>query len=384
MATAAEPRPASPPLPGGRADATVRLRPLLCGRFVDAGAPRCTARRAGSRALRALGIGVRATTGRRSRWWPSSSSIPGAGARARGHGLPPLDRGDAARGVRPRRGARDQGRAAWSRSRPCPPSCGELGIQPADVEVVVMTHLHSDHASGIAEFPESTFVVSSAEWEAAGSSGRMQGVLAAPVRPRLRVAHARLRVAGRGLATPPSDARSTCSATAACGWSPHPATPPATCRWCCGCATARCCSPATPPTRAARSRSRCCPTGWRTSTASAARCSEIQLYARENPGALVICGHDFEQWRELRGGVRVGARVDRLLRTRATRRAPRRRLGGPAGRAGGLHHALASLGAQPRVQRAHVLEHDLGRGLRPDRGWARRPARSGPGRRTAR
>ena len=27
---------------------------------------------------------------------------------------------------------------------------------------------------------------------------------------------------------------------------------------------------------------------------------EIQLYARENPDALVICGHDFEQWRTLR------------------------------------------------------------------------------------
>ena len=26
---------------------------------------------------------------------------------------------------------------------------------------------------------------------------------------------------------------------------------------------------------------------------------EIQLYARENPGALVICGHDFAQWRTL-------------------------------------------------------------------------------------
>ncbi len=51
----------------------------------------------------------------------------------------------------------------------------ELGIQPADVDVVVMTHLHSDHASGIAEYPESTFVVSAAEWEAAGSGGRMQG-----------------------------------------------------------------------------------------------------------------------------------------------------------------------------------------------------------------
>ena len=35
-----------------------------------------------------------------------------------------------------------------------------LGIEPAEVKVVVMTHLHSDHASGIAEFPESTFVVS--------------------------------------------------------------------------------------------------------------------------------------------------------------------------------------------------------------------------------
>ena len=26
---------------------------------------------------------------------------------------------------------------------------------------------------------------------------------------------------------------------------------------------------------------------------------EIQLYERDRPGALVICGHDFEQWRTL-------------------------------------------------------------------------------------
>jgi len=46
------------------------------------------------------------------------------------------------------------------------------GIQPAQVPVVVMTHLHYDHASGISEFPQSTFVVSDAEWEAATTDRR--------------------------------------------------------------------------------------------------------------------------------------------------------------------------------------------------------------------
>jgi N-acyl homoserine lactone hydrolase len=43
------------------------------------------------------------------------------------------------------------------------------------VEVVVMTHLHVDHASAISEFPEATFVVSKAEWEAATSKGPLHG-----------------------------------------------------------------------------------------------------------------------------------------------------------------------------------------------------------------
>jgi N-acyl homoserine lactone hydrolase len=46
------------------------------------------------------------------------------------------------------------------------------GIQPAQIPVVVMTHLHFDHASGISEFPQSTFVVSDAEWEAATTDPR--------------------------------------------------------------------------------------------------------------------------------------------------------------------------------------------------------------------
>jgi N-acyl homoserine lactone hydrolase len=43
------------------------------------------------------------------------------------------------------------------------------------VGLVVMTHRHVDHASAISEFPEATFVVSKAEWEAATSGGQFQG-----------------------------------------------------------------------------------------------------------------------------------------------------------------------------------------------------------------
>ena len=39
-----------------------------------------------------------------------------------------------------------------------------------------MTHLHPDHASAIVDYPEATFLVSSAEWEAAsGTAGRATG-----------------------------------------------------------------------------------------------------------------------------------------------------------------------------------------------------------------
>jgi len=41
------------------------------------------------------------------------------------------------------------------------------GLEPGEIPIVVMTHLHLDHTSAISEFPRSTFVVSATEWEAA-------------------------------------------------------------------------------------------------------------------------------------------------------------------------------------------------------------------------
>jgi glyoxylase-like metal-dependent hydrolase (beta-lactamase superfamily II) len=48
----------------------------------------------------------------------------------------------------------------------------QRGLEAGEVPIVVMTHLHMDHASGISEFPNSTFVVSEAEWRSATEDSR--------------------------------------------------------------------------------------------------------------------------------------------------------------------------------------------------------------------
>jgi len=46
------------------------------------------------------------------------------------------------------------------------------GVDPKALRHVVMTHLHMDHASGMSEYSNSTFVITAAEWEAATTEGR--------------------------------------------------------------------------------------------------------------------------------------------------------------------------------------------------------------------
>ena len=53
-----------------------------------------------------------------------------------------------------------------------PAQLRERGLDPGEIPVVVMTHMHIDHTSAISEFPKSTFVVSDAEWEAAATGSR--------------------------------------------------------------------------------------------------------------------------------------------------------------------------------------------------------------------
>ena len=50
-----------------------------------------------------------------------------------------------------------------------PAQLRQRGLDPGEIPIVVMTHLHLDHSSAISEFPNSTFVVSATEWEAAAT-----------------------------------------------------------------------------------------------------------------------------------------------------------------------------------------------------------------------
>jgi N-acyl homoserine lactone hydrolase len=49
------------------------------------------------------------------------------------------------------------------------------GVRRTDVRVVIMTHLHIDHASAVSEFPQATFVVNRREWAAAAAGGTREG-----------------------------------------------------------------------------------------------------------------------------------------------------------------------------------------------------------------
>ena len=173
MTTAAEPRPAELPLPGGRQGATVRLHPLLAGRAM---APRAALLRESGRLAwrRALGLGVG-----KDGWM--AIPIPAFLVEHPGAGLALIDTGlHPSVAVRP---SENFGRVTllafrdlrMDAGQALPAQLRERGREPSAVKTVVMTHLHVDHASGISEFPGATFLVTRAEWEAATDQGPMHG-----------------------------------------------------------------------------------------------------------------------------------------------------------------------------------------------------------------
>jgi len=170
MATAAEPLPAELPLSGGRQGATVRVHPLLTATLTVP--PAYLHREDGRRASwRALGLTL-----------PSSQReripIPAFLVEHPGAGLMLIDTG-----FHPSVAVEGLGRLAglifkdleMEPEQAVPGLMRELGFDPDDVRTVVMTHLHADHASGISQFPDATFVLSEAEWRAAASGGPRQG-----------------------------------------------------------------------------------------------------------------------------------------------------------------------------------------------------------------
>lgn len=170
MSVHAEPKPLTGPLPGGRDGATVSVEPLLGGElqgppsfFEASGGPRM-------RKLTMFGVGIP-----RSRWWsvPCPAFLvrhPSAGPFLVDTGLHPSVAASPHENM-----GRILAKAAQPRVEPgrdLPAQLRDRGLQTRDIPLVVLTHLHQDHASGITAFPHSTFLVTAAEWKAATTDPR--------------------------------------------------------------------------------------------------------------------------------------------------------------------------------------------------------------------
>lgn len=164
----AETRPLHEPLAGGTAGAVVVVEPLVAGRvhWAKELMERPGGRFESFKVLRALLGGSEHTV-------PVPAFLvhhPSAGAILVDTGLHPSISSDPVQNfgrlaVRLSQPELEAGRDVAAQLR-------DRDIEPSQVPIVVMTHLHFDHASGISEFPQSTFVLSDAEWTAATTDRR--------------------------------------------------------------------------------------------------------------------------------------------------------------------------------------------------------------------
>lgn len=160
----AEPKPLHEPLAGATSGATVVVEPLVAGRVSF---PLMMMESPGGHLLTArLGRSLLSGSGRVDVPCPAFLiHHPGAGPILVDTGLHPSIASDpkenfgrlAARVAPP----------SLEKGEDIPAQLRKRGIEPSRIGVVVMTHLHYDHASAISEFPDSTIVVSEAEWVAA-------------------------------------------------------------------------------------------------------------------------------------------------------------------------------------------------------------------------
>jgi N-acyl homoserine lactone hydrolase len=157
-----EPSRLTEPLPGGREGATVVLHPLVCA-YMDS--PPEFMAMTGSRLAT-----IRKAFGSRAGWLklPIVAFLvehPGVGPMIIDTGFHPSVAVDPKQNLGP-----VYGRIYSIDMRPEQAIPAQLrerkGIEPSDVRVAIMTHLHMDHASAISEFTSATYVLGLGEWRA--------------------------------------------------------------------------------------------------------------------------------------------------------------------------------------------------------------------------
>jgi N-acyl homoserine lactone hydrolase len=165
---AAEPQPASLPLPGGKPNAHVRVHPMTTGTVmypVDAFFAR-SGRLAG---LHALGF--------RSERVEIPIPVfllehPGAGQILVDTGFHASVAVDPKKNMGPVLGRLFN--ATMKPEEAVPDQLRDRGVDPKSVKTVVMTHLHVDHASGVSQFPDATFIVTRREWDSATEGPKLR------------------------------------------------------------------------------------------------------------------------------------------------------------------------------------------------------------------
>jgi N-acyl homoserine lactone hydrolase len=173
MPLATEPKPAALPLPGGKPGATVRVHPILTG---EMHAPRAHSNRPTGRLAKAkILTGVLGPRGRWE-WLPVPAFLvehPNAGPILIDTGLHPSCATDASGNMG--RTGKFLYQIRMDHDQALRFQLPARGVASNEIRVVVMTHLHIDHASAVSEFPEATFVVDQREWTAAASGGARRG-----------------------------------------------------------------------------------------------------------------------------------------------------------------------------------------------------------------
>lgn len=168
MSVSVEPHPLHEPLAGGSRGATVAVEPLVAG---HAQWPRAMmvgpgGRMASAKLLRAL------LTGKDAVSVPIPAFLirhPNAGAILVDTGLHPSVATDPSENFGSL--ATRFAEVTLAPGEDVPSQLRKRGLEPGEIPVVVMTHLHMDHSSAISEFPNSTFVLSETEWRFASGSG---------------------------------------------------------------------------------------------------------------------------------------------------------------------------------------------------------------------
>ena len=160
MSVQAEPRPLDTPLPGGAPDSTVIVEPMVTGSFSS---PDVWLSSPGGE-LSNLKV-LRAVRGE-SNPVPVPAFLirhPKAGSILVDTGLHPAIASDPASNL---------GRFGTWFSKPQLEHGDDVsaqlrakGVDPGSIRLVILTHLHLDHASAIADFPDATFIVTGAEWK---------------------------------------------------------------------------------------------------------------------------------------------------------------------------------------------------------------------------